>query len=171
MTGWVPTSVRMTKGEVTHAVAASWALLQAPIHSVIPGLVPWIQRATYSEGAMGRIVRSYWTYILASKPRGTLYIGVTNGLVFRIGQHREGKGSAFTRRYKVYLLVWYEEFQYVEDAIQREKSLKNWPRAWKVNLIERTNPHGSISIPRCQGRANLRSPEFAEIWAPGTRPG
>ena len=84
---------------------------------------------------------SYWVYILASKPRGTLYVGVTNGLIFRVEQHRAGKGSKFTRRYKVHMLVWFEEFADVREAIQREKTIKEWPRAWKINLIERTNPH------------------------------
>lgn len=65
---------------------------------------------------------SYWTYILASKPRGTLYIGITNGLIQRIEQHRAGAGSAFTRRYGVHTLVWYEEFASTRDAIQREKA-------------------------------------------------
>ena len=65
-------------------------------------------------------MRSYWTYTLASKPRGTLYIGVTNGLIFRVEQHRAGKGSAFTRKYGVHMLVWFEEFADVRQAIQRE---------------------------------------------------
>jgi putative endonuclease len=68
-------------------------------------------------------MRSYWTYIRASKPHGTLYIGVTNDLVHRIDQHRAGKGSAFTRRYSVHTLVWFEEFARARDAIQREKKL------------------------------------------------
>ena len=75
------------------------------------------------------------------QPRGTLYAGVTNGLIFRVEQHRAGKGSKFTRRYKVHMLVWFEEFADVREAIQREKTIKEWPRAWKINLIERTNPH------------------------------
>ena len=53
---------------------------------------------------------AYWVYILASKPRGTLYIGVTNGIIKRVEEHRSDVGSAFTRRYKVHKLVWYEEF-------------------------------------------------------------
>jgi len=81
-------------------------------------------------------MRSYWTYIRASKPHGTLYIGVTNDLVHRIDQHRAGKGSAFTRRYSVHTLVWYEEFASARDAIQREKSLKRYNRAGKDNPIE-----------------------------------
>jgi putative endonuclease len=62
-------------------------------------------------------VRHYWVYILASKPYGTLYIGVTNGLIKRVDDHRAGTASKFTRKYKVHLLVWYEEFSAIEDAI------------------------------------------------------
>jgi putative endonuclease len=86
-------------------------------------------------------VRSYWVYILASKPRGTLYIGVTNGLILRVEQHKVGRGSSFTRKYKVNRLVWFQEFADVREAIQREKTMKEWPREWKINLIERENPH------------------------------
>ena len=96
-------------------------------------------------------MRSYFTYILASKPHGTLYVGVTNGVISRIEAHRAGTGSAFTRRYGVHLLVWFEEFQYVDTAIQRESSLKNWPRAWKINLIERSNPHWADLFPDLHG--------------------
>jgi putative endonuclease len=66
---------------------------------------------------------------------------VTNGIIFRIEQHRAGKGSTFTRKYKVHQLVWFQEFASARAAIQREKTMKEWPRAWKVNLIEETNPH------------------------------
>lgn len=104
---------------------------------------------------------SYWTYILASKPRGTLYIGVTNGIVRRVELHRIGTGSAFTRKYGVRLLVWFEEFGDVREAIQREKSLKNWPRAWKINLIERTNPHWIDLYPSLPG-AFLFQPDGAD---------
>ena len=84
---------------------------------------------------------AYWTYILASKLRGTLYIGVTNGLIARVEQHQQGIGSKFTKKYKVHRLVWFQEFAAVKDAIQREKTMKEWPRQWKINLIERENPH------------------------------
>ncbi len=109
-------------------------------------------------------MRSYWTYILASKPRGTLYIGVTNGLIRRVEQHRAGEASAFTRKYRVYQLVWYEEFADVRQAIQREKTLKHYVRDWKINLIERTNPHwmdlyptlpGVAPVPRLDARGRL----------------
>ena len=86
-------------------------------------------------------MNTYWVYILASQPRGTLYIGVTNDILGRVGRHREGIGSKFTARYRVHQLVWFEAFADVEEAIQREKSLKRYVRAWKINLIERTNPH------------------------------
>jgi putative endonuclease len=98
-------------------------------------------------------MRSYWTYMLASKPRGTLYIGVTNGLPTRIEQHRTGKGSKFTRKYGVHSLVWFEEFANVREAIQREKTLKHYVRAWKINLIERTNPHWVDLYPTLPGVA------------------
>jgi putative endonuclease len=79
-------------------------------------------------------------YILASKRNGTLYIGVTNNLAARIHAHREGRGSLFTRKYGVTRLVWYETYDMVVDAIQRESALKRWKRDWKLALIEKTNP-------------------------------
>ncbi len=79
-------------------------------------------------------------YILASKRNGTLYVGVTNNLAARIFAHREGRGSAFTKRYNVKMLVWYESYDLVTDAIQRETSIKRWPRQFKLNLIEKDNP-------------------------------
>ena len=96
-------------------------------------------------------MRSYWVYILASKPRGSLYIGVTNGLILRVEQHKTAKGSSFTRKYKVNRLVWFQEFADVREAIQREKTMKEWPRAWKVNLIERENPHWEDLYPSLPG--------------------
>ena len=82
---------------------------------------------------------NYWIYILCSRSR-TLYIGVTNKLVHRVLQHREGKGSVFTAKYQVTRSVYFEQFQYIQDAITREKELKDWRRERKVELIERTNP-------------------------------
>ncbi len=80
-------------------------------------------------------------YIMTDRQRGTLYIGVTSHLPSRIIQHREGALEGFTKRYGLKRLVWYEEYERITDAIQREKSLKRWPREWKINLIERDNPH------------------------------
>jgi len=87
-----------------------------------------------------RRTRSPCVYILASRPRGTLYIGVTADLVGRVWLHRNGQGSAFTRRYGVYELVWYEPHVEMASAITRETSLKMWKRLWKLQLIESFNP-------------------------------
>jgi putative endonuclease len=96
-------------------------------------------------------MHTYWVYILASKPRGTLYTGVTNGIIRRVDQHRAGEGSAFTRKYKVHVLVWLQAYGDVGEAIQREKTIKEWPRAWKINLIEQENPHWLDLYPTLPG--------------------
>jgi putative endonuclease len=80
-------------------------------------------------------------YIMTDRMRGTLYIGVTSDLTRRIYEHREGVCPGFTKTYGLKRLVWYEPFDSMTGAIQREKSLKRWPRDWKINLIERENPH------------------------------
>lgn len=80
-------------------------------------------------------------YILASEPRGTLYIGVTSNLPVRLWQHREGMTGGFTAKYKVHRLVYFERFEEMTFAIAREKQLKRWHRSWKLNLIEALNPH------------------------------
>jgi putative endonuclease len=86
------------------------------------------------------IDRSYWVYILASQIGGTLYIGVTNDLVRRIYEHRSDAVPGFTRKYGVHRLVYYEQFGDIEFALRREKRLKKWNRAWKIRLIEESNP-------------------------------
>jgi putative endonuclease len=78
-------------------------------------------------------------YILASGRHGTLYIGVTNNLHARLEQHRAGCGSEFVKQYGVHRLVHVEEFSSPQEAIQREKQLKNWRRDWKIQLIEKEN--------------------------------
>ena len=88
-----------------------------------------------------RVYHNYWVYIVTNKPKGTLYIGVTGGLDDRMERHIQGKGSQFTSKYKLKQLVYFEEFQYIDDAIQREKQLKNWHREWKIKLVENTNPN------------------------------
>jgi putative endonuclease len=82
---------------------------------------------------------SYFVYILASAPYGTLYIGITNNLALRVEQHRKGRGSEFVRRYRVHRLVHVETFQAPIAAITREKQLKKWKRDWKIPLIETDN--------------------------------
>ena len=83
---------------------------------------------------------SYWVYILSSKPHGTLYVGMTNDLVRRAFEHREGLVEGFTRRYGVKRLVWFEEHATALAAIAREKSIKRWGRAMKFAVIEASNP-------------------------------
>ena len=83
----------------------------------------------------GRLV-----YILASKRNGTLYVGVTADLAARMMQHRERRRSEFAGRYGVAILVHAEHFERIEEAIAREKAIKKWRRAWKLELIERDNP-------------------------------
>jgi len=80
-------------------------------------------------------------YILASKKNGTLYVGVTSDLPRRIYQHRLGTGSRFTEKYGVKRLVWFEQYDLIAQAITREKTIKKWPRQWKINKIEESNPH------------------------------
>ena len=79
-------------------------------------------------------------YILASWRNGTLYIGVTSNLMARIAQHRSGSFGGFTKEYHVKRLVWFEMADMMESVIAREKQLKNWHRAWKIELIEADNP-------------------------------
>ena len=82
----------------------------------------------------------FHVYILASAKYGTLYIGMTNDMARRLEEHRSGSVPGFTQKYGVGRLVYYQAFQYVNDAIAREKQLKQWRRQWKINLIEQGNP-------------------------------
>jgi putative endonuclease len=82
---------------------------------------------------------TYYVYILASGRHGTLYIGITNNLRTRLEQHRTGRGSKFVQQYGVHRLVHVEQFSSPQEAIAREKQLKNWRRDWKIQLIEENN--------------------------------
>ncbi|MEJ0073124.1 MAG: GIY-YIG nuclease family protein [Candidatus Saccharibacteria bacterium] len=84
-------------------------------------------------------MKTYYVYILASRPLGTLYVGITNDIVRRTDEHRNGVVEGFTQKYGVKRLVYFEETESVEAAILREKQLKKWNRQWKVNLIEKDN--------------------------------
>ncbi|WP_299099995.1 GIY-YIG nuclease family protein [uncultured Winogradskyella sp.] len=88
-----------------------------------------------------RDYHNYWVYIITNKKNGVLYIGFTGGIDDRMERHTEGKGSSFASKYKLKRLIYFEEFQYVNDAIKREKQIKNWRRQWKINLIEESNPN------------------------------
>ena len=82
----------------------------------------------------------YYVYILASRKDGAIYVGVTGDLVRRITQHKHGDVAGHTKRYGVNKLVYYEVFDRMQDALQREKNMKHWPRAYKTRLILKTNP-------------------------------
>jgi len=84
--------------------------------------------------------RSYYVYILASRKNGTLYIGVTNDLARRVYEHKEKIIEGFTKKYGVAKLVYFEQTQDVQNALEREKRLKKWNRQWKIDLIEKMNP-------------------------------
>ncbi len=85
-------------------------------------------------------MKSYWVYILCSRRNGTLYIGVTNNLVRRVYEHKQKLVDSFTKKYAIDKLVYTEEFNDINEAIAREKSIKKWNRVWKLKLIEQQNP-------------------------------
>ena len=82
----------------------------------------------------------FYVYILASRRKGTLYIGMTDNLIQRVWMHRNGVLPGFTKRYGVKTLVWYEQHETREQALIRERQMKKWNRTWKLETIERTNP-------------------------------
>jgi putative endonuclease len=81
-----------------------------------------------------------YVYIMSNKERTTLYIGVTSNLIVRTDEHKSGMGSDFTIKYKCYDLIYYEFYDHIESAIEREKQLKKWNRVWKEELIKLLNP-------------------------------
>jgi len=83
----------------------------------------------------------FFAYLLASQPRGTLYIGSTSDLVRRVWEHKTKAIPGFTAKYGISRLVWLERHDTLEAAMQRERRIKNWKRAWKIELIEQNNPH------------------------------
>jgi putative endonuclease len=84
-------------------------------------------------------MKQYYLYILASRKNGTLYVGVTSDLPKRITEHKQNFIEGFTKKYKVHILVYYEVYNDIQEAISREKQIKNWTRSWKKSLIEETN--------------------------------
>jgi putative endonuclease len=123
-------------GRATHAAASSPAQAGDPVITA-PSM---------------RNEKIFWVYILASTIGGTLYIGVTSDLVRRVFEHRSELMQGFTKRYGVHRLVYFEQFSDIETAIRREKRLKKWNRAWKVRLIEETNPNWDDLFPAIANR-------------------
>ena len=109
------------------------------VHSTPPSC-PGSSGASTVVQTRTEVSRAFYVYILASAPNGTLYAGVTNDLVRRTFEHREGEAKGFTKRHSVMRLVYYEQHDTALAAITREKRLKKWPRDWKMNLIEQENP-------------------------------
>lgn len=85
-------------------------------------------------------MKSFYVYIMASKRNGTLYAGSTSDLIKRVWEHKNRATSGFTAKYNVHMLVYYEMHGTYVEAARREKRFKNWPRLWKLNLIETMNP-------------------------------
>lgn len=80
-------------------------------------------------------------YLLANRKNGTLYVGATSDLIARMAQHKSGRGSVFTGKYGVDRLVWYERFPEMRPALRAERRMKEWKRQWKIELLEKSNPH------------------------------
>ena len=112
--------------------------------------------------AEDQLEKQFFVYILASKPWGTLYVGVTSNLEFRVYQHREGLVEGFTKKYDVKSLVYYEQHPTALEAIHREKRLKKWPRNWKINLIRTDNPDWNDLA--AAWYPELLTPEEIEKW-------
>src|SRR5262249_27726974 len=104
---------------------------RSPPSSSPPGLTRW--------SILASNMKSFWVYILASRPRGTLYVGMTNDLVRRVYEHREGLADGFTKEFGVKSLLYYEQHATAIGAIQREKNIKHWSRKWKIDLIRSMN--------------------------------
>ncbi len=88
---------------------------------------------------MFKTIHQYYLYLLSNKKNGTLYIGVTNNLERRMFEHKNKLVEGFTKQYGLDILVYFETYQYINDAIKREKNMKKWKRQWKINLIEKDN--------------------------------
>lgn len=80
-------------------------------------------------------------YIMANRRNGAIYVGCSSDLPTRVGQHKQGVGAEFTKKYGCHTLVWYEPFESMSLAAAKERTLKRWERAWKIELIEKTNKH------------------------------
>jgi len=90
---------------------------------------------------MHKTIHQYYLYILSNRKNGTLYIGISNDLERRMFEHKHKLVDGFTKRYHIDKLMYFETFQYINDAIKREKNMKKWKRQWKINLIIEQNPN------------------------------
>ena len=93
-----------------------------------------------AKAGIQKVMKNYYVYILSSKRNGTLYTGVTSDIIKRVYEHKQNVVEGFTNKYNVHWLVWYEIHDSSDSAINREKQIKKWKRAWKLELIEKENP-------------------------------
>lgn len=121
----------MTKDEQCHTEQCHTELDSVSIQSLL----------SIHSSIQKTLLNHYYVYILASKKNGTIYIGITNDIVRRVYEHKNKVNKGFTNKYNVNLLVYFENHSDVNQAIELEKQLKNWHRQWKVDLIEKDNPH------------------------------
>lgn len=119
---------------------------------------------------MGRF-RVPCVYLLASEPYGTLYVGVTSDLHQRMAQHSKGVFEGFTKRYGLKALVYYEMHATMPEAIQREKRLKRWSRAWKYRIIEQMNPQWRNLYDEATGEIAFGPAEVERLWHEPLSPG
>ena len=110
------------------------------------------------------MAKIFYVYLLASGPCGWLYVGVTNDVVRRVAEHKEGLIPGYTAEHGIDQLVWYETYQYIDKAIIREKRIKRWLREWKFALVERDNPrwldlYGEVRIRLGPGSAGPTGPD------------
>jgi putative endonuclease len=119
---------------------------------------------THAAGMVSRDTFNVFiaVYMMASRRHGTIYTGVTSRLIARVGEHRDGLIDGFTKQYGVHRLVWYEPHELMTNAIRREKTIKKYPREWKINLIEAENPYWDDLFPGLVGmkRQNLPAEVF-----------
>jgi putative endonuclease len=144
---WIPACAGMTRlksgmhyQSVIPAKAGNQNILSRFIIPASQLVIPTFFLSFPRKRESSNRVKNYYVYLLASKRNGTLYVGVTNDLVRRVWEHKSDFVKGFTKKYQVHQLVWFEATENVEAAIIREKQIKKWNRAWKLELIEKMNP-------------------------------
>ena len=122
-------------------ITAGWCTIELIHYLPATNLsLPWNYLVIPLERGIHKVMNSYYMYIMANKPNGTLYIGSTNNLVRRVYEHKNDLIDGFTKRYGVHRLVYYEETSDYDSARLREKQMKKWNRQWKINRIIEMNP-------------------------------
>lgn len=105
-------------------------------------------------------MNNYYVYMLTNKRNGTIYTGVTNDLIRRVIEHKRKINEGFTKKYKLTILVWFEQTTDIRSAIEKEKQMKRWRRKWKIELIEETNPAWKDLFYEIGGTDDMLKPDF-----------